>query len=296
MTRKLNQYMIGSSAPPMHLVGRENIIRKCYESLVSRDRHGIAISGGYGVGKTSLLQYLRHTAQQERWGQPYTRSIFVYLSCPTIEQFTPMHFWRRILEQIKQQETENSTLHRQIDEILERGKIEVLYLQHFLHDLEQQRCSLVLLLDDFDWIIKANTARQTTVGDFLSQLRAFTYNPDYSLILFTATRERLDELCRDIVKDRPECEFYHSLAFQFLPLFTKSDIDALFKQVRKESDFAFDTADREFLYRITGGYPALLQVAGYLLFEARRHAPVSRETYKEIMEDFEREVHNVYSQ
>ena len=81
MTRQLNPFIFGRPVPPTHFIGREDIIDNCYRRLAGPVRNSIAISGEHGVGKTSLLYYLCQVAQQEGWGQPYTRNIFLYLDC-----------------------------------------------------------------------------------------------------------------------------------------------------------------------------------------------------------------------
>lgn len=294
MKPQINPFVYGKPVPPTHFIGREDIINHCYNRLAGPVRSSIAISGEHGLGKTSLLYYLRHTAQKEQWGQPYTHNIFIYLYCPTLEQFTANRFWRRVLERIKQ-EKDNPALHQRIDQLLGQEEIEVTHFRRFLRWLNQWGFSLVLLLDGFTWIVKTDTADQAAIGDFLSHLRALTNDPDYSLILLTATRKRLNILCYDIVQDRPESEFYNGFIFQSLPPFTPDEIDALLKQALKEANFEFDQADRGLLHHMAGAHPALLQMAGYLLFEERRHAPLTGKIYKKVIEDFEREARHYFS-
>jgi hypothetical protein len=294
MERQVNPFVYGRPVPPTHFIGREDIIRKCYSQLVGPTRGSLAIYGESGVGKTSLLHYLRHTARKEGWGQPHTRYLFVYVYCPTLKKFTATRFWRRVLEECRQ-ETKSAALHQRIDELLGQEQIRGTHFRDFLRRLEEEGITLVLLLVGFDWIVKTKTASQTEICDFLSHLRALTNAPDCSLPMLTATRERLNILCHDIVKDRPESEFYNGFIFQSLSSFSDAEVDTLLEQATKTADFELIQADRDLLQRMAGAHPALLQMAGYLLFEKRRHAALTNQICQDIVEEFEREGRNYFA-
>jgi tRNA A-37 threonylcarbamoyl transferase component Bud32 len=294
MKRQVNPFVYGGPVPPTHFIGREDIIHKCYSQLVGPTRGSLAIHGESGVGKTSLLHYLRHTALKEGWGQPHTYYVFVYLYCPTLRKFTTTRFWRHILEEVRQEE-ESAALHQLINELLGQEQIRGTHFQDFLRRLDRQGITLVLLLDGFDWIAKTETASQAEIGIFLSHLRALTNAPDYSLPVFIASRERLNILCHDILRDRPESEFYNGFIFQPLLPFTDAEVDILLERALKTANFELTQADRNLLKHLAGRHPALLQMAGYYLFEKRCQAPLTEQVFRMIVEMFEQEARHYFS-
>jgi hypothetical protein len=294
MTRRQNPFVQGKSLPPTHFIGRDEIINRCFHRLTGPIFGNVAINGETGLGKTSLLRYLPYAARKEGWGQPHIRYIFVHLYCPSLDQFTVTRFWHRILEEVKREE-ENLTLDHWIEKFLCQGEIQILDFGRFLRWLGQQGFLLVLLLDGFGWIFKTDTASPNEISAFLAQLRVLTNDPACSLILVTASRERLDILCRDIFKDRFGVELYNRFAFESLRPFTPGEIDTLLLNALQEADFEFDQADRDLLHHMAGAHPALLQMAGHLLFEERRYGPLGSQTYEKIIEDFERGVRHHFS-
>jgi serine/threonine protein kinase len=295
MAEHLNPFIYGKPVPPSHFVGREEVIRKCYTQLAGPVRGRVAIYGEPGVGKTSLLHYVMHLARAEGWGQPHVHYIYVYLYCPTLDQFTATRFWQCVLKEITEQEEESAIIRQRIDQLLEEQEIQITQIQHFLRGLEKQGLALILLLDGFDWIVRTDTATRAEVGDFLSYLRALTNDPDCSLALVTASRQQLNELCHDIVKERPESEFYNGFIFQHLSTFSQAEVAALMEQARQAAGFEPTPAECGLVERLAGAYPALLQMAGHLLFEKRRAGSLSEQGWAALVEDFEREARTYFS-
>jgi len=295
-----NPFIIGHPVPPTFFIGREDIINRCRSSLAGPARGSIALSGGRGLGKTSLLHYLPHVARAQQWDPA---NIFVYLYCPDIEQFSPSRFYRSLLEEIEQQE-DNVALLKRVQELLEQpADISYSDFRRFLRWLKQQQRWLVVLLDGFAWVIKTDTADQKIKGDFSSHLRSLTNDPNYPLILVISSQASLNNLCEDIVRDRPESEFYNNFIFHTLTPFTPEETESLLAQAQKQIKFTFDQAERNLLHHMAGAHPALLQIAGYLLVEEHRLATVDNQPYtftgqryKQIVDRFMREVHNYFEQ
>jgi tRNA A-37 threonylcarbamoyl transferase component Bud32/archaellum biogenesis ATPase FlaH len=294
MARQINPFVFGKPVPHEYFIGRDGIIDNCYNRLAGPVRTSVAISGEHGIGKTSLLHYLMFIAREEEWGQPYTKNIFIYVDCQSVKQFTPTRFWRHVLELLDDAE-DTPALHQEIEPLLEQLDLDATHLQRLLRWLSQNQFSLVLLLDSFTWIVRANTDDLTTISDFLAGLRALTNLPDYALTLITATREPLNILCADIVKDYPGSYFYNNFAFEALPPFSGTEIDSLLEQAADRTGFEFDQADRHLLQQMAGAHPALLQIAGFHLFEARRRGSLSDGVHKKMIEDFERAARNYFS-
>jgi hypothetical protein len=288
MTNQVNPFIFDKPVSPDHFIGREEVIYNCYQKLAGRARTSIAVSGGMGLGKTSLLHYLAHTAQKEKWGQFYTNLIFIYFSCATIERFTPTHFWQQILRALKQGEN-NQILHKQIDKLLQQTEISALDFGRLLYLLSQHQLTLVLQLDDFDWLINTKRASREVIIQFLNGLRALLSRPDYTLTAVIVTRPPLTEDCRNFLG--PGSPFYNIFFSQPLPLFTTNEINALIKLALTDTGIEFNQADRDFLCRLAGTYPILLQMASFYLFEEYKEASHNSQTYERVTKDFETSSH-----
>jgi Cdc6-like AAA superfamily ATPase len=294
MGRQFNPFVYGAPLPHTYFIGREGIINNCYNRLAGPVRTSIAISGEHGVGKTSLLNYLIYVAQEEGWGQPYTHNLFIRLDCQEISQFTPTRFWQHVLRMLIQIE-DDPLLHEQIELRLAKSELDATHLQPLLSWLGQHGLSLTLLLDSFASVVKAHKTAPALTSDFLSSLRALTSLPDNALTLLTATRDPLNILCAEIVKDYPGSYFYNNFAFESLTPFTSAEIDDLLSRALSETGIEFDLSDRDLLHRLAGTHPALFQMAAYHLFESRRHGPLTDQVYKQVIEDFERVARNYFS-
>lgn len=283
MTFRDNPFITGGFVPPEYFVGRQDVVRHCYSKLAGRKPTSIAINGELGIGKTSLLYYLRDRATQEKWRET---NLYVYIYCPEIESFSPDNFYYYVLKQIIQFE-EYPDIQKHAQQLLDENEIDYQVFRDFLGWLKEQDRTLVLFLDGFAWIIGTDTSDKKTIGDFLSHLRAMTNARGYSFVLVTATHESLPELCEEIVRGRPESEFYNGFSTQVLRPFNADEFDALLAFAHNETGFNFDEADRRFLKQMAGTHPAILQIAASHLFDARQNALLNEQIYKEVVEGFE---------
>ena len=283
-SRQLNPFIDGRPAPSSHFIGRETIIDNCYNRLAGPVRTSIAISGEHGIGKTSLLQHLIHIAEEEQWGQPYTQNVFIYLDCH-IKNFNPTRFWQRVLEELEQGQI-HPGLKAEISPLLEAEEIDAPQIQRLLRWLNRQRLSLILLLDSFTHIVDLQKQNQAMISHFLASLRALINLPDSALTLLTATRQPLNKLCEDIVKNYPGSHFYNNFAFESLTAFTPEEASLLLDSYLENSAIHFNEDDCDFLKNVAGSHPALLQMAAYHLFESYRQDIRPDARYKRTLESF----------
>lgn len=291
MDSDINPFIYSRPLPPALFMGRQEIIKNCRDRLAGPVRTSIAISGEHGTGKTSLLRYLMHLAQEKQWGQPFTRNIFIYLDCQTIKSFTPTRFWQRVLELLKETQY-GSSLHERIDRLLSQPEIDTFDIERLLKWLSRQGFTVVLMLDSFTRIVKASAAEATpdVIGSFLAGLRSLANQLEGGLTMLTTTREHLDKVCYDIVKDRPGSQFYNNFIFVSLPPFTAAEIETLLAQaLANHPTIAFGQLEHNLLQRLAGAHPALVQMAAFHLFEARRQGLLDAAAKAKVIADFERE-------
>lgn len=289
MAPDVNPFIYNRPLPPAFFIGRAEIIKRCRDRLAGPVRASIAISGEHGMGKTSLLHYLMHLAQEEQWGQSYTRNLFIHLDCQKIEGFTPTRFWQRVLELLVDSHY-GSGLHERVEALQSQAEIDTFDLERLLKWLNRQGFTVVLMLDSFERIVQTDTteATLTIIGDFLAGLRALANLPEGALTLLTATRQHLDIVCDHIVKERPGSQFYNNFIFESLPPFSPEEIEALLAQaLAHQSAITFDQPERDLWQGMAGAHPALLQMAGFHLFEVRRQGALDQQARTKIVEAFD---------
>ena len=284
-----NPFIYDQPVSGANFIGREDVIYACYNSLagrtIGRPPTSIAISGNPGMGKTSLLHHIADLARAEGWGQPYT-NLFAYLDCSTFEQWTPDLFWRRILGSMKQSE-DNPGLHQLIDGLLQRTELNVIHLGGLRKWLEEQRVSVIWALDNFEWLVNADRAPRHTVIDFLNNLRSLADSPSGPIVFFVVSDRRLNTVCEGFEFIDPS-PFSNVFRLEPLSPFASGEITALLQHALAGTGLEFDQADRAFLTRLAGALPLLVQMAGFYLFERRRDALLTSQTYAEVTEAFER--------
>jgi serine/threonine protein kinase len=296
-----NPFFYGKYVPKQLFIGRERIIERCRDRLNRSAPGGLAISGEHGIGKTSLLYYLMRAAEQEGWGDGETRTISLFLDCQTIRPFTPFLFWRRLLEEFKESESQRSQwgmffdrgLSRLVNSLLVRPELYVTDIQRLLRTLNKRQSFLLLWLDSFTWAIKASD-NLTMVGGFLAELRSLVSSPSYPFTIVTATSRPLSVLCAEIIRDHPGSDLLNVLMTVQLKPFDSDEIDALFKQTCDRSDLQLAERDRELLLTIAGAHPALLQMAGHCLYQIRAQGPLSDDQRQQVVRDFEQQVDRLF--
>jgi serine/threonine protein kinase len=296
MSRRINPFITRRYVPPTEFIGRKQVISNCYQWLARANRTGFMIHGEHGIGKSSLIHYLEHTASQEGWGEPHTRLFFIPLDCQDIRPFTSTIFWHRVLVALRQA-SNNLELNQKIEELLEESDLDRLTISSELFNaLNQHHSSLVLALDGFTWVVDCFADEPDLIGNFLSGLRSLTNQANSPLTVITATREPLAILSAHIVKDYPGSHFYNSFMDQPLGPFSQQEIDSLFVQAEELSDFDFTHDIKDFLVRIAGPHPALLQMAGFHLFEACPDGDLTVQIRRKVIRELEQSAHSYFVQ
>jgi predicted Ser/Thr protein kinase len=267
MKRLPNPFFYGKPVSPRYFVGREEEVTACFNTLAGPVRGSIAISGEPRMGKTSLLTYIAQVGADEGWGQPYTRNHFVLLDCQSVSRFSPTRFWRRVLDLLARR-VDSPRLKEKAAQMVDREAIDSAHFEEVLEALHANGDSLVLLLDEFEWVVKKDVKNLPATRDFLSGLRALINITPNVLSLITATRLPLNALCHGIIADEGS-PFYNNFVFRRLQPFRPHEVDQLIERALADTEMAFDEQDRAYIRQVAGSHPFLVQVAASLLFEAK---------------------------
>ncbi|NEP60925.1 MAG: ATP-binding protein [Symploca sp. SIO2G7] len=257
-----NPFFIGQPVPPGHpaFVGRKAEIEIAFDQI--HNRSNLAIWGGSGIGKSSLLEQLTSPEVWEEQEQDLSQAVIVLFSCLSISPFSNTSFWQEVLSLVRDEMDSDPPLQSQIDRYLEQGQATKDSLRRVLGKLGRQGKFLLLLVDDYDAALVSNEQyTEADIETFLSECRSLAYHSrerQFLSMIVTSSR-RLNEIGPPL-KPGSSPWYNHYLFLQF-KAFTEAEIKDLLGGT-------MTSALQEGVREIAGGNPALLQIAGYLLYRA----------------------------
>jgi AAA+ ATPase superfamily predicted ATPase len=266
MAHPLNPFTPYSPVSPAYFVGRESEVQGILDHLASAARGSSAISGERRIGRTSLLHYLT-----ERLSEASLQKQFLplYVDCQSIPRFTPTRFWQRVLRLLESKITDDS-LGKAMTKLLGQEEISCADFEVVSDRIYEDGRTLVLLLDEFEWVVRTDPSCVEMTHDFLSGLRALINRVPKGLALVIGTAYPLDRLC-EVIEFRGSPFSNAFLLFRLRP-FTEAEVDQFFARMLKDTGLKFTEDERSYVKQIAGGHPLLLQTAGSLLFESRVRA------------------------
>ncbi|NER93321.1 MAG: ATP-binding protein [Symploca sp. SIO1B1] len=240
-------------------VGRTSEIDRAFDQILNYSN--LAVWGGHKIGKSSFLEQLASPQVWRIRGYEPSQAVIVLFSCLSIDPFTAASFWREVLKQIKDKSDSLPTVQSKIDTLLKQGEATKDSLREVLSMLGEENKFLVLLVDDYDAAFYPN--KQYTKADievFLSECRSVAYHASEKqyLSMVVASLRRLNELGPKVTRNASP--WYNHYLFQPLKPFEETEVTSLM------SHLPMTTELRKGIREITGNHPALLQIAGFLLY------------------------------
>ncbi|HID65002.1 MAG TPA: ATP-binding protein [Anaerolineae bacterium] len=258
-----NPFTPYSPVSPAYFSGREREVQGILDHLASAARGSSAISGERRIGRTSLLHYLTERLSQAPLQEQF---LPLYVDCQSIPRFTPTRFWQRVLKLLENKVTDDS-ISQAMTRLLEQEEISCADFEVVSDRIYENGQTLVLLLDEFEWVVRTDPASIETTHDFLSGLRALINRVPKGLALLIGAVHPLDRLCEEIeFRGSP---FSNSFLLVRLRPFTEAEIDQFFVRMLKDTSLEFTEDERSYIKQVAGGHPLLLQTASSLLFESR---------------------------
>jgi hypothetical protein len=280
MPTGINPFWIDGPVPPSRFVGRRREVRKTFSQLTGPGQGSVAISGPHCAGKTSLLRYIGAPEISTEWDLTKDNTLISLLDCQLVDQpFNVTAFWRQVLDllQPQLQDSVGETLQK----LYQQEQISNADFEVILDALHAGGQRLILLLDDFDRLIRTRVTISLVIRDFLSQLRALINRRPRTLSLVLATDEPLEELCQTIDFGGAS-PFPNSFMSVRLKGFSDQEINELIENALSGTSVAFGEQERSYVSRLSRGHPLLAQWAGHLLFEAKAAGPMTLESYQAI--------------
>ncbi len=262
-----NPFAPHSPAPPDAFIDRQREVDLVFGHILAAQRGNVAISGPLGSGKTSLLRHIADPAVASQRGVTYPEFALVYLDIQSVAPFSASKFWHRIAQMLDRMP--GSHLAEPIDGLMARDEPDFVDLEEFVDGLADRGTTLVLLLDEFEWVLQVSSAEAEAASrDFLATLASLARRTPRALCLMVATESPLPEVTRVIGSWRGSPFPTIFIATTLRP-FDRQEVGELLDRALGAERDLLSSEDCDLLYRATGGYPAALQAAAFALFQHR---------------------------
>ncbi len=266
-----NPFFVGAPVPPEYFVGRRSAIAAAFDQIYNRGH--LAIWGNTGIGKSSFLQFLASPQVWQERGLNIDEAIIVSLNCSLIVPFTPDAFWQEFLSLLQEQLGDENFLQTDIDKLLNSEKLTIRNIRQILQKTGQRNRFLLLLLDNYEDALYPNkNYTEAEMQVFLSEFRnlAIHSKERYYLSTVVTSRKRLTELGPEVYPS--SSPWYNHYLFLSLQPFNNREISELISLMPAELNLLPEL--RQVIQEMCGGYPALLQNAGYLIYNIWRNGQI----------------------
>lgn len=261
-----NPFFPGDSVPSEKFIGRNSIIQTAFDQIYNRGH--LAVWGGLGTGKTSLLAKLAAVQTWEQNRQDISLAVIVRFSCEEISPFTASGFWTKLLSLVKDNLYTEPELQEQANTLIAEGRASQDSLRQILRELDSKGKYLVLLIDDYDFALWSNQQySEENMQQFLGEFRSLAVYTGQrrNLSVIVTSQKRLNDI-------RPSTNpnhspWYNHYLFRQLKPFDNNEVGQLLQLFNR----AITPQLREAVEQIAGGHPKLLQTACFLLYQELRN-------------------------
>jgi len=259
-----NPFAPHSPAPTDAFVNRDREIDLIYGHLRAVQRGNVAVNGPLGIGKTSLLRYIADPLVAAGHEVRPPGFALVYIDIQSVTPFSADRFWRRAVQLAAR--VPDADLREPADQLLAREALDVIDLEEYLDTLADRGTALVLLMDEFEWALQADTPEaEAESRNFLAQMASLARRTPRVLSLVVATEAPLPEATRVIESWRgsPFATIFTSLTLRSL---LPEDAELLWERALGHGRAGLRPEETARLFEITAGQPAALQAAAFSLF------------------------------
>jgi AAA+ ATPase superfamily predicted ATPase len=257
----MNPFTFGNPIKdPARFIGREAEIRQILNRLLTSAHESTSIIGERRIGKTSLLSYLSNQEVATRLGLTPDRFCLIYVDFQGLTDITPQRFWQRVLKKMARSVCDESLVPT-IQEISKLDQFDLFDLEDLFEAINDKGLTTILFMDEFEYV----TQNPNFKGDFFGGLRALAIH--HGVALVPATRRELVDLCHsEEIKGSP---FFNIFANVVLRPFARLEVDEMICKYIKDAEFSCSPEEQELIWKLGGGYPFFVQMAGHYLVEGK---------------------------
>lgn len=257
----MNPFTFGNPIKnPARFYGRTTDICQITNRLLSSAHESTSIIGERRIGKTSLLTYLANPEVAAELGLTPDKFCLVYVDFQGLTDITPQRFWQRVLQRISRSICDES-LKPAIQTLGQESELDLFDLEDVFQSTVDRGFTIVLLMDEFEYV----TQNTNFKSDFFGGLRALAIH--HGLALVPSTRRELADLCHsEEIKGSP---FFNIFANVVLKPFSHTEVIEMLDGYTASGEFAFTSQEQDFIWKLGGGYPFFVQIAGHYVIEGK---------------------------
>ncbi|MCY6491644.1 AAA family ATPase [Leptolyngbya sp. GGD] len=231
----------------------------------------LGIYGERGVGKSLMLNYIANPPRD--WKEAYLQNhISIFFNCQdTIIPLSISNFWLQTIKQLDRKlepspiKDKCRALLTRIDEGNELNHNDF----HEVLDVAAGAAKrIVLVLDDFDCLIRTSPEHFDNTRTFLQGFRSLTTRDSNRANLVVATRYSLQELCKPLTTPNYSA-FENGFTNYRLRSFSESELLKFLQRVEQTNQPPFTPAETRYIAYLSGYHPRLIQIAAAELFDQR---------------------------
>jgi hypothetical protein len=285
---------IQNGAFPEQAIVPTSIVRSLFSPL-SRDGGAVEVYGERGMGKSTILSYIINPPDE--WMEYFKNHIFVFLNCQdTVIPPTANQFWVQITKQLERK-LETSPIKEKCLALIARSK-EGLEIDHndFHEVLDVSGGAyrkIVLVLDDFNVLIRTDPENLSSNRAFLQGLRSLTTRDSNKANLVVSTRYSLYESCKPLALPNYSA-FDNGFSLCRLRFFQEKELLSLLDRVAQTGQPLFNSLERNYVAYLSGFHPQLAQIAAAQIFDYRIEVGAPLNDLSPVGEKFKNEARPIF--
>jgi len=290
----INPFIRSGTHPEQAIVDRRRASR-LFSPLVA-EGGALNVYGERYMGKSLMLQYIAEPPND--WREAHFQNyIFAFFNCQdTVIPFTANNFWTQATKTLERK-TEDSPIKEKCQALLARIEEGAELGANDFHDILDVAAGagkrIVLVLDDFDALIRTDTENLDSSRTFLQGLRSLTTRDSNKANLVIATRYSLQELCKPLAVQGMS-PFENGFASYRLQRFRDNDILRLLQRVEQTEQTSFIPLETRYVIYLSGYHPHLAQIAAAEIFDQRIESGFPLRDLTPVGERFKVEARSVF--
>jgi|GEM_PF-5821453 len=268
---------------------------RIFSSLIP-EGGALGLYGERGMGKTLTLNYIVNPPLdwQESYFQTY---IFVFLNCQdTVIPQTPSNFWLQTVKQLDNKLGDNPIKHK-CQALLARITESSILTHNDFHEVLDVAAGagqrIMLVLDDFDCMIRTEPENLDSTRTFLQGFRSLTTRDSNKANIVVATRSSLQELCKPLSAPYYSA-FENSFTNYRLRCFSENELLQFLQRVDQTEQSPFTPAEVRYIAFLSGSHPQLAQLAAAEIFDQRIDSGAPLSDLTPVGERFKSLAHGVF--
>lgn len=270
-------YNMAAVRDPQMFYGRSRLLGTLFSTLTNRQC--ISLVGARGIGKSSVLQYVKLAEVQQQFGFDASRYILVLIDLREYLRKTANDFFDTVSKHIVAQCLGRLTVNLPEEEGADQfGSV--------VDQISDQGYHIVLLMDAFDNI----TRNDNFDPEFFSFLRAWATIGKVSYV--TASIAPLYEVCHRGIKDSP---FFNIFATSRVEPLTLEEARNLVQEPAQRVGCPFTASEVEWVISLAGRHPYFIQRVCWVLFEEKYmqanaavdQSSIQKHAYEELLSLFD---------